>query len=58
MSISPRSGDDGRFARQLQESTADPPVWKAGLKHICQKTEPHFTGSPGEETGGSFQGEF
>lgn len=58
MGISPHSGDDGQFATQLQDSAADPPIWKAGLKHICQKTEPQFTGPPGEETGQSFQGEF
>lgn len=59
MSISPHSGDDGQFATQLQESEiADSPIWKAGLKDICQKTEPQFTDPPEEENGESFQGEF
>lgn len=58
MTISPHSGGDGQFATQLQESAADPPIWKAGRRSICQQTEPQFTDPPGEETGESFQGEF
>ena len=58
MTISPSGGDDGQSDTQLQESTADPPIWKAGLKHIRQKTKPQFIGPPEEETEATFQGEF
>lgn len=50
MSISLSGGDDGQCATQLQESPDDPPIWKAGRKHTCQKTEPQFIGPPEEET--------